>query len=202
MKRVILTLLMLALIYTSHAQDDKTSTDSSPNNWHFAIKGGLNYSTRAGIDAPGGGYLTDFHIGSIIEIPTALDFKIQAEPQISRVGETRSGSTSHRMTFLSIPVLATVYSVDNFSFEAGPKFSFLVDERQKTSSSGNDLAKTNRVKTLTFGLTAGASYAIDNNWVGQFRFNYTPSDIIKNNAGDTEGTSIVLFQLAIGYWLN
>ncbi|MFD1615630.1 porin family protein [Gelatiniphilus marinus] len=195
---------IFVLLFTSlgfiniHAQntDPKNSTIKGFN---FAVKGGANFSKTLGDVQENQSFLTDFNIGTVVKIPTGLNFNIQAEPQLSRVGSSRDGKTESRFTFLDIPVLAQIHSSNNWSFEAGPKAAVTLSQKQRRQE---NLETVNRLKKVTLGLVGGATYNFDSNWFGQFRINYWLSDIIRDGAGDNEGTSILLFQFSIGYWFN
>ena len=202
MKTQYLIIILLILFLSPsifHAQDDKDSNNSSTNYFKFAAKAGVNFSKNFGDVGDDESFLTDFNIGAVIKIPTNLSFEIQAEPQISRVGGTQNGKTIRRFTFLDIPVLAQIHLINEWSFEAGPKIAVTLDQRQRRNES---LVSVDRLKTITLGLVAGATYNFDSNWFGQFRINHWFSDIVRKDAGDTEGTSILLFQFSVGYWLN
>ncbi len=189
-------LFMSVCTLNIYAQKEKTKNS---NELNFAIKGGLNFSKTFGDVENNNSFLTDFNLGAIVKIPTNLNFGIQVEPQLSRVGSTINGKTNSRFTFFDIPVLAQIHSDKKWSFEAGPKLAVTLDQKQIRQE---QLESVDRLKKITLGLVGGATYNFDNNWFGQFRINHWLSDIVRKDAGDTEGTSIWLFQLSVGYWFN
>ncbi|WP_411893374.1 porin family protein [Winogradskyella sp. A2] len=202
MKTQCLKITLLILILSSsllYAQEDKISSNSSTSKFKFAAKAGVNFSNTFGDVGDNSSFLTDINIGAVVKIPTNLNFGIQAEPQISRIGNRINGETATRFTFLDIPVLAQVYSINDWSFEAGPKVAVTLDQKQRRDE---NLESIDRLKTITLGITAGATYNFDSNWFGQFRINHWFSDIIRADAGDTEGTSILLIQFSVGYWFD
>lgn len=195
---------IFALIFLSicniniYAQKEKTKTSNS-NTSNFALKGGLNFSKTFGDVESNNSFLTDFNIGAIVKIPTNFNFGIQIEPQLSRVGSKANGKTNSRFTFLDIPILAQIHSEKKWSFEAGPKLAVTLDQKQIRQE---QLESVDRLKRIIPGLVGGVTYNFDSNWFGQFRINHWLSDIVRKDAGDTEGTSIWLFQFSIGYWFN
>lgn len=183
------------------SQNEDTADETLNKSFKFAAKGGLNFSNNFGDVDDDESFLIDFHLGAVVTIPSPFSFNIQTEPQISRVGSVYNGKTAKRFTLLDIPILAQIYTVDEWSFEGGPKIAITVDQKQRNDFD-EELQKVDRLKTITMGLVAGATYNFDDKLFGQFRINYSPSDVIRDEAGDNEGTSILLFQLSIGYWLN
>nr|WP_321232190.1 porin family protein [uncultured Psychroserpens sp.] len=194
-----LFLSMLLFCYTHSFSQNDNSNDTPTNPFRFAVKGGINFSNNYGDVESSESFLADFHIGAIVTIPTNLDFNIQVEPQLSRVGSANDGKTIKRFTLFDIPILAQIHTVKNWSFEIGPKMAITLDQKQRRNEA---LETVERLKTITIGFVGGATYNFDDNLFSQFRINYSPSDVIKKDAGDTEGTSILLFQLSVGYWLN
>jgi len=91
--------------------------------------------------------------------------------------------------------LASTRLIDKVTREFGPIITVKVHEEE-------DGVSRSRYKHVWFGLAAGATYSIDENFFAQARINYKPSDLIKANVGDTEGTSSLVFQLSIGYFFN
>ena len=198
MKTLVKTLLLVCLAIQVHAQND----DDKPakiTDWKFAGLAALNFSTVSGDIGDNESGLLDFSIGSVINVPTNLNFNIQIEPQFSRVGSRREGETLRRYTFLDIPVMMQVFKQNKVSIEFGPKVAITLDQKQLVSG---ELTKVDRLKPITLGMAAGTTYNFDSNWFGQFRLNIWGSDIIRKDGGDTEGTSVLLFQFGVGYWFN
>ncbi|WP_298900552.1 porin family protein [uncultured Psychroserpens sp.] len=195
------SVLIIILFWSTstYGQNDTIDKDTSTSQFNIAINGGLNLSNNYGDVESSESFLADFHIGAIIKVPTGLNFGIQVEPQFSRIGSAIDGKTIKRFTILDIPILAQVYAVDHWSFEAGPKIAITLDQKQRRNE---ELETVDRLKTVIPGVVAGATYNFNKNWFGQFRANYAFTDVIKKDAGDTEGTSILLFQLSLGYWFN
>lgn len=194
-----ITSLALLCSMFMNSQNEKSKDETSTNAFRFSAIAGLNFSNNYGDVDSDESFLVDFHVGAVINVPTPLNFRIQTEPQLSRVGSTYDGKTVKRFTLFDIPVLAQVYGVDAWSFEAGPKVAITIDQKQRKNE---ELETVNRLKRITLGLVAGATYNFDDNLFGRFRINYSPSDVIRDEAGDNEGTSILLFQLSMGYWFN
>lgn len=198
---LVLTLALFCQTVSLSQNDDNAST-TTENRFRFAAKGGINFSNNLGDVDSRETFLLDFHIGGVVKIPTPLPFDIQIEPQYSRVGSRLGGKTRRRFSFLDLPLLGTITTFNEFSIEAGPKLGITLDQKQRLNALDGELNKVDRLKAVTGGLVAGATYNFKDKLFSQFRVNYTFGDIIRDDAGDNEGTSILLFQLSIGYWLN
>lgn len=196
----IITLFAFICSFCTFGQGQENSEKLVSTDLKFGVKAGANFSRAFGDIGSNESFLLDFNVGGIVRIPTSLIINIQIEPQLSRVGASRDSKVLRRYTFLDIPVVAQFSPIDNLSFEAGPKMAVTLDQKQRQQS--GDLETVDRLKAVTLGATGGTTYNFDDNWFGQFRISYWFSDIIRKDGGDSEGTSLLLFQLSVGYWLN
>lgn len=197
MKNYIILIALFCLSFQPLvAQDNGDSTSTL----RFGALGGVNFSQWSGDVSTPNNFRAGFHIGAIVQTNIAEVVHLQLEPQYSLEGYSFGGGGGVRANFINIPALARLFSTGDLSLEAGPKLKIRASE--KAENQDGDVRKTNRVKTVWFGIVAGASYTIADNLAAQFRFSYTPSDIIKANAGDTEGTSGILLQFGLAYMFN
>ena len=138
MKNLFLAVSILFIGVTSvQAQDIK-----------FGLKAGLNFSKLDG-DGVDGDMLTSFHFGALAEVNLIQNFSVQPELLYSTQG-TDFENENYELSYLSLPVLAKFYVItDKLSVEAGPQFSFLVNE---------SVPDQFRTKTFDFAAVGGLSY--------------------------------------------
>ncbi len=197
MKKYILILLSIFIFTYTNAQENNTSVF---NNLSFGVTGGVNLSNFFGDVSSDNSFLVGLHVGGIVKAPISEKFLLQLEPAYSLEGYKFASDRKYRVSFINLPVLVRLLKTGDLSVEAGPKIAIRLSEKVDLVNGGS--RSLDRVKTIWFGLVAGTSYAIDDNWAARFRFNYTPSDIIRSDAGDTEGTSSIVFQFGLAYFFN
>lgn len=134
--------LLLGAVATSQAQDDAGNSSSlSPR---FGIKGGVNFATLNGNDVDSPDSRTSFHAGVFGEFPLTSMVSIQAEALYSGQGAQAdfSGSDGDKaelqLDYINVPVLAKFYILEGLSIEAGPQFSFLVNDEFDFNPNSND----------------------------------------------------------------
>lgn len=173
MKNLFLSISLLVLgVATSTAQEMK-----------FGAKIGTNFSNLKG-DGIDGDNLTSFHVGALVEINLIENFSIQPELLYSSQG-TELASQKLKLDYISVPVVGKLYLItDKLSLEAGPQFSFLI----------NDEAPSNfRSKTFDFAAVGGLSYNLTSFIFVQARYVAGLTDVSK----DASVTNQV-FQLSAG----
>lgn len=125
-------------------------TSANAQSLKFGAKIGANFSTLNG-DGINGDNLTSFHVGALAEINVLENFSVQPELMYSSQG-TEVGNEKFKLDYISVPVLAKFYlSTDKLSLEAGPQFSFLVND---------DVPNTFKTKTFDFAAVGGLGYNI------------------------------------------
>jgi len=194
------TYLLIMSCFTVIAQESNTTKKTTFQGINFGIKAGLNMSNLYGDVDPDAGNRFGFHVGGIVNTPIVNNIVIQLEPTFSREGNGGNNSSTSRIDYFNLPFLVKIYSINDWSFEAGPKVGFKISEVSEDTNGIKE--KRDRFKTISPSIVVGASYSLNKNWVGQFRFNYTPSDIVKKDAGDREGTSSGVFQFSLGYFFD
>ena len=123
MKKLILAVIAIVGFSTaSQAQLLKLGIKAGPNFSNFS--GGIseiNYKAR-----------TSFHVGAVAELSLLENFSIQPELLYSSQGAKVDGVGDFNLDYISMPVMAKFYLMtDKLSLEAGPQFSFLVNDPQK-----------------------------------------------------------------------
>ena len=122
MKNLILAFIaIIGISATSQAQLLKIGVKAGPNFSNFS--GGIkeiDYKSR-----------TSFHAGLVAEIKVLENFSVQPELLYSSQGAKVDGIGDFNLDYVSLPVMAKFYVVtDKLSLEAGPQFSFLVNDSQ------------------------------------------------------------------------
>lgn len=190
--------LMLGAVAASNAQEASNADSMSPS---FGVKGGVNFATVTGNDVDSPDSRTSFHVGVVAEFPLADIFSIQAEALYSGQGfdfdfEGPDGDKVElQLDYINVPVLAKVYVTKGLSIEAGPQFSFLVNEEVDLNPNSDDGDfDMDEAETFEFGVAAGLTFQTDMGLFATGRYNVGLTEIYK----DVDAKNSV-FQLGIGY---
>ncbi len=191
--------LMLGAVAVSNAQEDASNSDSMAIS--FGVKGGANFATITGSDFDSPDSRTSFHVGVVGEFPIAEILSIQVEALYSGQGfefdfDGPDGDKAEfQLDYINVPVLAKVYIVKGLSIEAGPQFSFLVNEEVDLNpNSDNGDFELDDAETFEFGVAAGLTFQTEIGLFATGRYNVGLTEIYK----DVDAKNSV-FQLGIGY---
>jgi hypothetical protein len=196
--------LMMGAVATMNAQDNGGATGGSTSP-SFGIKGGVNFATINGGDFDSPDSRTSFHAGVFGEFPVAPDlFSIQVEALYSGQGfETNvdggffggNGKVEYQLDYINVPVLAKFYIVKGLSIEAGPQFSFKVNEEidADANADGGDL-DLDSAKDFEFGVSGGLSFETPLGIFATARYNQGITEMIENQ--DAKNS---VFQLGVGF---
>lgn len=196
--------LMMGAVATMNAQDNGGATGGSKSP-SFGVKGGVNFATISGSDFDSPDSRTSFHAGIFGEFPVAPDlFSIQVEALYSGQGfETDfdgsliggNGKVEYQFDYINVPVLAKFYIVKGLSIEAGPQFSFKVNEEidADANADGGDL-DLNEAKDFEFGVSGGLSFETPLGIFATARYNQGITDIFEDR--DAKNS---VFQLGVGF---
>lgn len=176
MKKTIVLLVMLGSIACLNAQTVK-----------FGLKAGANFANLEGNNVEGSIY-TSFHFGALLEVKLLENLSLQPEllysSQGTRVDEAALDDINYN--YITVPVLAKFYLTKNkLSFEAGPQFSFLVNENVQEQFEG---------ETFDFALAGGLGYNITEHFLIQARYVAGLTEATKN--AEIKNRTI---QLSLGY---
>lgn len=191
-------------IAISNAQDNSgaTGSETSPS---FGVKGGVNFATITGSDFDSPDSRTSFHAGVFGEFPVAPDFfSIQVEALYSGQGFESDidggflggdGKVEYQLDYINVPVLAKFYIVKGLSIEAGPQFSFKVNEEIDTNANADagDL-DLNQAKDFEFGVSGGLTFELPVGVFATARYNQGLTEIVENR--DAKNS---VFQLGVGF---
>lgn len=195
--------LMLGTVAVSNAQDNNASNANSMDV-SFGVKGGVNFATVTGDDFDSPNSRTSFHVGLLAEFPLTDMFSIQAEALYSGQGFESNidgglvggdGNIEYQLDYINVPILAKVYVVEGLSLEAGPQFSFKVNE-EIDSDPNDDPGDTDldEAETFDFGLAGGLTFQTNMGLFATGRYTIGLTDIVQ----DVDAKNAV-FQLGIGY---
>lgn len=193
--------LMIGATTVATAQDNASNTESMAVS--FGVKGGVNLATINGsIDSPDS--RTSFHAGVFAEFPVAEIFSVQVEALYSGQGaqfnfEGSDGDKAElQLDYINVPVLAKFYLFKGFSVEAGPQFSFLLNDEIDVNPNSNDgdspTPFRDELKTFEFGVAGGVTFQTDLGLFATARYIQGITDI-----ADNINVQNSVFQIGIGY---
>jgi len=195
--------LLIGAATSSYAQEESSYSDSMDIS--FGVKGGVNFATLNGGDIDGSpDSRTNFHAGVFAEFPMTNMFSIQAEALYSGQGAeldfrgTDGDRAEFQLDYINVPVLAKFYLAPGLSIEAGPQFSFLLNDEIdfNPNSDGGDSPSPIRdnLKTFEFGVAGGLSFELPVGIFATARYNQGITDI-----ADDFNVQNSVFQLGVGY---
>ena len=191
--------LLLGAVAVSNAQEDASNKDSMAMS--FGVKGGVNFATVSGSDIDTPESRTSFHVGVVGEFPLADILSLQVEALYSGQGfeyefEGSDGDKAEmQLDYINVPVLAKVYIIKGLSIEAGPQFSFLVNEEADLNPNSDDGDfDMDEAETFEFGVAAGLTFQTEMGLFATGRYNVGLTEIYQ----DVDAKNSV-FQLGIGY---
>ena len=121
-----------------------------------------------------------FFIGLLADYAVSEKFHVQPELVFNAIDNLSS---------LVMPIMAKYYATDKLNIQAGPTFSYLLEDSQDDYTN--------------FGLSLGVGmgYDINDKWLVEGRYNFQVNDYY---TGDASGVSskLNLFTLGVGYRFN
>ncbi len=191
--KTITRIFALFIVCLTYGQQGSSNNDGLFQHWTLGIKAGGNISVLFGdLGDDKQVVYPNVHFGGVADRAINEEWAIALEPHISIVGRRQSAGRE-RITYLNIPVLAKYQLPNNLTMDGGLHLGVKVAEFREADN------PMERYKTMAPGITLGTTYSFNKNWFTQFRLNYKISDVIRDDAGDTEGTSILVFQVSVGY---
>ncbi len=187
------------------AQEEGDNTNDKAVS--FGVKGGVNFATFVSgdddFDSPDS--RTSFHVGVLAEMPITDMFSVQAEALYSGQGfdldfeGPDNDNAEVQLDYINVPVLAKFYLTKGLSIEAGPQFSFLVNEEfdfNPNSDDGDiDLEDTPfEAEEFEFGMAAGLTFQTDMGLFASGRYTRGFTDIY--NDANIQNS---VFQISVGY---
>jgi opacity protein-like surface antigen len=156
----------------------------------FGLKAGVNFSDFGGSDAKNidTDMLTGFHVGALVEFNLMENLSLQPEIMYSAKGAKISDVDVDdiNLNYITVPVLAKFYVItDKLSLEAGPQFSFLINESVPDQFES---------KSFDFAAVGGLGFQFTENFFAQARYVAGLTD----TTSDAKITNQVI-QLSLGY---
>lgn len=206
LKKITAGTMMLVAIAASAQEADNTRS-MSPS---FGVKGGVNFATinGDGFDSPDS--RTSFHVGALAEFPLADIFSLQVEALYSGQGfeynvpaipfVTDGGKVEYQLDYINVPVLAKVYLFKGFSLEAGPQFSFLVNEEIDSDPTGDGGdTNTDSAKDFEFGFAGGVTFQTEMGLFATARYTQGVTEIFEDRQNADNKATNSVFQIGIGF---
>ena len=172
-------------------------TSANAQMLNFGLKGGANFSNLKGDNIEGSTY-SSFHFGAVVELKLFENLAIQPELVYSSQGSRKLKNNladnkgvqddfnEINYNYITVPVMAKFYlTKDKLSLEAGPQFSFLINEDVEDQFKG---------ETFDFGIAGGLGYNLTKHVFAQARY-VTGLAAADKNAAVTNR----VIQLSLGY---
>jgi hypothetical protein len=146
-------------------------TQSNAQMLKFGVKAGANFASLEGDGVEGLNTYTSFHFGALLEIKVFENFSIQPELLYSSQGAKVNEENVKDINFnyITVPVLAKFYLIsEKLSVEAGPQFSFLIDDNLKEAFGG--IGNTFETESFDFATVGGLGFQFTENFFAQARY--------------------------------
>ena len=139
----------------------------------LGIRAGANFATVSGGDIPEVGAITSFYAGVYYQMSLVKDLLyLQPELQYSSQGfssKQTGESVDYSMDYIAVPILAKIYVIKIFSFEAGPQFGFNISDSFDTSNSKGYTVETfDPAMALGFNINLPFGLSLDARYVYSF----------------------------------
>ena len=139
----------------------------------LGIRAGANFATVTGGDIPEVGAITSYYAGVYYQMSLVKDLLyLQPEIQYSSQGfsSKQSGeAVDYSMDYINIPILAKIYVIKIFSFEAGPQFGFNIsDSFETTNSKGFTVEAFDPALALGFNINLPRGLSLDARYIHSF----------------------------------
>jgi len=206
MKKIFLTTCVLLAGFTT------MYSQATSEMFQLGAKGGVNISNFSGDDIGDVKSRTSFHLGLVMEVPLSERFSIQPEVLYSGQGFTiedfdqdnvfdTDDNIEYQLDYIQIPVILKAYLIGGLSVEAGPSFSFKVNEEidYQPADDGGDIEideDDSAFKTFDLGLAAGLSYKIGGHFFVSGRYNYGFTKILEDSDIDIRNS---VWQFGVGF---
>lgn len=141
------------------------------------------------------------HVGGFAEFKINDYLALQPELLYSRQGcrdKIDGTKIKVRVNYLSIPVLAKLYVLENLSVDLGPEFAFALNSKMKAKDGDTTIKeKLGNENTLVVNFGLGLSYNFEDIMVSA-RYNLGLSNVFdKDDYGSNNKNHV--FQLSVGY---
>ena len=163
----------------------------------FGAKAGINLATiQPDLNDPA--TRTSFHLGGMVEISVSDKFSVQPELLYSSQGATDESDDDEviKLDYISLPILAKYFVVENLSLEAGPQLGYVVSA--EVEDDGDTIDLKDDTKSTDIGFALGAGYKLENGL--NFGLRYFFGSDVNDIDEDADQFKNRVFQLSIGYF--
>ena len=183
MKKLLLIAAVAVFGFTNvNAQEDS----SASSEINFGAKAGYNsFIARASAEGSSASVSeSGFYLGFFADFEISEKFNVQ--PELQYVIVTGDGDNGN---LLVLPILAKFKASEEFAIYAGPQFDYILDE------------ETEGLKEFGFGLAAGISYDVTDNFFLDTRYSFGLSNRLEDDNIDGVDVKVKFnfFQVGLGY---
>ncbi|MEM6514624.1 MAG: porin family protein [Bacteroidota bacterium] len=162
-----------------------------------SAKAGFNINTHSGDVGENVSPKFDFHVGGFAQSQISEQWGVTGELLYSREGyRVPDDDFVISLGFLNVSALANYSINEDLTLDFGALLAVKLNESTKLEDNKRN---TNRYKPLRPGILAGSSYNINEKFTAQGRLIFKPTDLIRDDAGDNEGTTSWLLQFSVAY---
>lgn len=161
-------------------------------NVNFGLKGGANFSTFTGSEAPEASALKGPHFGGLAQITIGQDeegflsYALQPEIFYSMQG-AKFGEQKTVLSYVNVPVMIQRYVASSgFYLETGPQVGFLVTAKAKVDGVSADVKS--EMKSVDFALNLGLGYKFGSGFGINARYSAGLTSLDKNGSDVKNGT--------------
>ncbi|MCO6496427.1 MAG: PorT family protein [Chitinophagaceae bacterium] len=149
---------------------------------HYGIKGGLSLSNVNGTYTSELSTLAGYNLGAVLKVDLSDEIQFSPELLFSNKGYNAIlipfGTTAHRLSYLSIPLLAQYNFTPKFYLQLGPEFNFLLTAKAKWKNHSGNI--THSYNSFDAGLAGGPGIKISKNLFLEGRYALGLTQINKN----------------------
>lgn len=203
MKRVLLVFMAMLVLGSLNAQEaTKAPVKKNGLQFGFGPKVGFNWTSISTYNKN----KCDFLAGMFAEFQFNKYIGAQVEALYSRQG-TRHKEQGEKLylkfDYVCVPILSKVYIFKGFSFDLGPQFSFLVNDKVKwkrTPEKGTYPEYSDLMKNFDFSLALGFSYDFKFGMVASARYNIGMTNVMEKHNTWVDGSNYNrVFQFSLGW---
>ncbi|MDY4043058.1 MAG: porin family protein [Marinifilaceae bacterium] len=203
MKRVLLVFMAMLVLGSLNAQEgNKAPVKKNGLEFGFGPKVGFNWTSISTYNKN----KCDFSAGVFADVRFNRYIGAQIEALYSRQGTRHKENGTKwyfKYDYVNIPILAKVYIFKRFSFDLGPQFGFLINDKVKwktTPLKGTDERYSDIMKNFDFSLALGFSYDFKFGLVASARYNIGLTQVMEKHNILVDGSNYNrVFQFSLGW---
>lgn len=224
MKKLLLTLAMIATVLTGKAQYEVGTLSLQPkigvmvnnltNCKYYTPSIDGDYKTEKTKYTAGGmiGLELEYQFAPKVSVAAALHYSLCGagfSDYRAEVGGVYAGikDSGVELWYLNVPIVVNYYVAKRFALKVGIQPEFCTSAKQKITSynntTGREVSTTEETKIdkKTFGLSipVGASYAFGDKWVLDFRYNIGLTKVFNTEIDNVKDAKNSVFMLTFGY---